>query len=66
MKSEADINTELRYWEGKLDGLQGASKHLNEKIDTGEKRAIEALAWIKALHWVMGGTEKEGEKNIES
>jgi len=65
MKSEADIKSELRYWQGRLEGLEGASKDLNEQMDTGEKKAIEAVAWAAALRWVIGGAERNDiNKNI--
>jgi hypothetical protein len=57
MKYEAEIRSEQRYWEGKLEGLQtggGGAPSAN---------VIEARAWVAALGWVLsppdGGVRTE-------
>ncbi|MBA7641728.1 hypothetical protein ES703_49413 [subsurface metagenome] len=61
MKSEAEIRAEVRYWEGVLRGLQDAVSNLSDKIDTSEKRAVEARASVMSLNWVLLDSKKGAE-----
>ena len=60
MKSEAEIRAELRYWEGRLEGLKAANKDLSDRADTQDKKAVEAAASAMSLRWVLAETTKEG------
>ena len=52
MKSDADIRSEYRYWEGKLEGLQtGMGEFPSANV-------IEARAWVAALGWVLSPLDK--------
>ena len=44
MRSLEDIRSEVRYWEGLLEGLRATNKDLSVIPDTIEKKAVQALA----------------------
>lgn len=73
MKLETEITVQLRYWEGKLEGLLEGIKAVDTLEKTKEKVAAEATVnlavqkaastgWVDALRWVL---KSEGEKVAE-
>jgi hypothetical protein len=52
MKSEIEIRSEQRYWEGKLEGLQTGMGGVPSA------NVIEARAWVAALGWVLSPPDK--------
>jgi len=58
MKSQDEIEIELRYWEGTLKGLRASGRAPQEKI-------IEARTWIKSLQWVLAKLTEEKSKTGE-
>lgn len=68
MRSETDITVQLRYWEGRLEGLEEGMKAVGSD-KTKEKTASEAAAnlavqratssgWVNALRWVLKSEEE--------
>ena len=69
MRSETDITVQLRYWEGRLEGLEEGMKAVGIADKTKEKAAPEAAAnlsvqratsagWVNALRWVLKPEEE--------
>jgi hypothetical protein len=72
MKSEAEIKIQLRYWEGKLEGLEAGIKAVGDLEKTKEKPPAEAAVrlsvekatttgWVDGLRWVL----KPGEETAK-
>ncbi len=70
MRSEAEIGVQLRYWEGRLEGLEEGIKAVGTADKAKEKAAPEGAVhlavekatsggWVDALRWVL---KPEGEK----
>jgi len=55
MKSEDEIEFELRYWNGRLKGLTESGRAPQDKI-------TEAKTWAKTLSWVLAKPTGEGSK----
>lgn len=60
MKSEAEVRAKVRHWKGVLRGLQDYVPNLSDKVDTPDKRAVEARASVMSLNWVLLDTKKGG------
>lgn len=77
MKSENEINTELRYWEDRFGELKAASIELENRDDrtdtigkfqeAGDNAAAQAqaIAKVMALRWVLGVGSYEVERQSE-
>jgi len=72
MRSEIEITVQLRYWEGRLEGLEEGIKAVGTLDKTKEKVAPEgavhlavekatAGGWVDALRWVL----KPGEETAK-
>jgi len=56
MKTDIEIKTEIRYWQGVLDGLKLVGK---DKGDVTVNDAIvKAQASLDMLNWVLAVTDK--------
>jgi hypothetical protein len=73
MKPEIDITVQLRYWEGKLEGLDegikavGTPEKSKEKLasDSSVHLAVEratAGGWVDALRWVLKPGDERNNK----
>lgn len=72
MRSEEEIKGQLRYWEGRLDGLLEGTKGAESEQKAKGKvpaqawthPAVEkttAEGWVNALRWVLGTEGKQVE-----
>jgi len=73
MRVEAEITVQLRYWEGRLEGLQEGIKAIDDALGKTKEKvpteptlnlAVEkatSSGWVDALRWVL---KPEGE-NIQ-
>ncbi len=70
MRAEDEVKVQLRYWEGRLEGLLEGSKAIEGIEKSKEKVPVEAVAqlavqkamaggWVDALRWVIKTEEKE-------
>jgi len=68
MRSEAEIMVQLRYWEGKLEGLDEGMKAVDTLSKTKEKTGPDvtvrlavqkatSAGWVDALRWVVKSEE---------
>ncbi len=69
MRSETEITVQLRYWEGKLEGLEEGMKAVGITEKTKDKMPSEAATnlavqratssgWVNALRWVLKPEEE--------
>lgn len=74
MKPETEVKVQLRYWEGKLEGLLEGTKAIEslglekskEKVplDAVTHLAVQkatATGWVDALRWVLKAEEAKAE-----
>ena len=68
MRSENEITVQLRYWEGKLEGLEEGMKALGvtekgkDKASSGSAAGLAVQratsgGWVDALRWVIKAEE---------
>ena len=73
MRSETEIAVQLRYWEGKLEGLLEGIKAVGTLEKTKEKVQPEATVnlavqkatssgWVDALRWVLKPEEEKAKE----
>ena len=73
MRSEAESTVQLRYWEGRLEGLLEGTKIVDKLDKTKDKVVAEgattlavekasANGWVEALRWVLKPAEETIEK----
>jgi hypothetical protein len=73
MKPEVDITVQLRYWEGRLEGLDEGIKAVGAPEKGKDKAASEssvhlaveratAGGWVDALRWVLKPGEERGRE----
>jgi len=73
MRSDAETTVQLRYWEGKLEGLLEGVKLVDSLDKTKEKVAAEGAlhlavqkatseGWVQGLRWVLKSEEGKVEE----
>ena len=48
MKTVTEINTEIRYWQGMLEGLKSGG------VEPGKEKIVQAETTLRTLQWVLG------------
>ena len=72
MRSEAETGVQLRYWEGRLEGLLEGTKLVDKLDKTKDKVVAEgavhlavekatATGWVEALRWALKPAEEKVE-----
>lgn len=73
MRTEAETGVQLRYWEGRLEGLLEGTKLVDKLDKTKDKVVAEgavhlavekaaASGWVEALRWVLKAAEEKASE----